>query len=486
MSMEPKPFMPDQQEVEDAGRYFRYMAEFVGFGPEDADAIRRSGLIVEKHLPAIIGRFYTNLLQYPPTRKFFTKADGTVDEDYLQLRMYHQANFWRRSAGGVYDDDYAHFIDYVGRAHTSRGADPRLYIKERYVIGMVGFVQHAIIDALQRELNEYDPELEIAGIKAWNKLCMVILEMLARAYGDERDTESYQALLPVDPQEIHDFSVNAYEKGLGMRRRFDFKDVAVAKVEEIPEGGRKIVEIDGLTIGVFHHKGGWYALLNRCLHRGGPVATGKIMDDSIVCPWHGYTYNITTGRLLLDPTAKLETYPVSIVDDQVILRVPDYMLEEEIAPGTASLLKGGRQPQKDAPGAGVDQSPAQPPKTAPAPAQAQPAAAASGSGPVNGTGLKENEFHTAELQPGQIKLVHVGGEPVAVYNVAGSFYATSDECTHVGGPLSEGKLKGATVVCPWHGSCFDVTSGEATCPPAREPVKTYRVKVEGEIGRVEG
>jgi len=81
-------------------------------------------------------------------------------------------------------------------------------------------------------------------------------------------------------------------------------------------------------------------------------------------------------------------------------------------------------------------------------------------------------------------LVYLEDEPVAIYNVGGEFYATSDVCTHADGPLSEGKLKGNTIICPWHGSCFDVTNGAVLCGPATEPVKTYQVVVEGVIGRV--
>ena len=78
----------------------------------------------------------------------------------------------------------------------------------------------------------------------------------------------------------------------------------------------------------------------------------------------------------------------------------------------------------------------------------------------------------------------IEGEPVTVYNVDGTFYATHNVCTHAGAPLNEGELEGNQVICPWHGSCFDVTSGAATCGPATKPVKTYRVVIDGEIGRV--
>ena len=431
-------------EVDDAGQYFRYMAEFVGFTSDDSDAIRASGLIIEKHLPVIIGNFYTNLLQYPPTRKIFLKKDGSLDEDYLQLRMLHQANFWRRSAGGVYDDDYARFISYVGRAHTSRGADPHLYIAERYVIGMVGFVQHAIIDALNRELHEYDPDLEMQAIKGWNKLCMVILEMLARAYGDEHQGEALGQAQAVDAQSILQLSVESYEKGLGLRRSMETTEVLIAKVDEIPDGERKIVELNGISIGVFHHKGGWYAIHNSCLHRGGPVATGKLIEDQIICPWHGYTYNVTDGKLIMDPSARLEMYTVEIRGEEVILKipVPDEIEDEQM------------------------------PTSKPSESYSQPE-------------LKENNFLVSELKPGQVKLVALDGELVTVYNVDGAYYATHDECTHAGGPLNEGELTGKIIVCPWHFSCFDVTNGEATCLPATESLETYTVVIEGEIGRVE-
>lgn len=111
--------------AEDAGRYFRYIAEFVGFTQDDANTIKESGLIIEKYLPEIVSQFYAHLLRYPPTRKHFLKKDGTIDRDYVQLRMHHLTNFWRRTAAGKYDDDYARYIDYVGRAHTSHGADQR-------------------------------------------------------------------------------------------------------------------------------------------------------------------------------------------------------------------------------------------------------------------------------------------------------------------------------------------------------------------------
>jgi nitrite reductase/ring-hydroxylating ferredoxin subunit len=101
--------------------------------------------------------------------------------------------------------------------------------------------------------------------------------------------------------------------------------------------------------------------------------------------------------------------------------------------------------------------------------------------PVKSEALKDNQFRIDGVPPGSALLVGAA----AVFNVAGSFCATEAKCTHRGGPLNEGKLDGSTVTCPWHGTQYNVCTGAVLRGPATEPVKTYRVIVEGEIGCVE-
>jgi nitrite reductase/ring-hydroxylating ferredoxin subunit len=85
---------------------------------------------------------------------------------------------------------------------------------------------------------------------------------------------------------------------------------------------------------------------------------------------------------------------------------------------------------------------------------------------------------TKDIQPSQMKEVEVAGEKVCVINVDGKFYAIDNVCTHEGGPLAEGTLEGYEVECPWHGSRFDVRTGEVINPPAETPEPVYEVKVE--------
>jgi nitrite reductase/ring-hydroxylating ferredoxin subunit len=90
----------------------------------------------------------------------------------------------------------------------------------------------------------------------------------------------------------------------------------VAASDQLAEGGRLVVDVGDTTIGIFRVRGNVYAYENRCAHQGGPVCQGKIIprvtevieqggesqgfafDESclhIVCPWHGFEYNIETG-----------------------------------------------------------------------------------------------------------------------------------------------------------------------------------------------
>jgi nitrite reductase (NADH) small subunit/3-phenylpropionate/trans-cinnamate dioxygenase ferredoxin subunit len=419
------------------------MAEFIGFSEADAAAIRQTKPVIEKHLPDIVAKFYAHLLRYPPTRRFFLKRDGSIAHDYLELRMRHLTNFWLRTAEGVFDDDYARYVDYVGRAHTSRGADPTIYIAERYVIGQVGMVSHAISEVLSRELRDGDPELEFRAVEAWDKLMMVILELLARAYGHEREAATFDPLAPVDRQMIDRLAERVVVRERGHGEATPVKDVVVTSATDIPDGHRKIVQIDGLSIGIFHHKDRWYALRNSCMHRGGPVSTGPLEGDILICPWHGFQYNITTGECLADPSARLDMYPVTVQNGQIHLQLPDLdaHLGGSVEGGTAVSTMPGL--------------------------------------------LKPNEFRVADIPSGQVRTVQVDGEEAAVYNIDGVFYATGNACTHTGGPLSEGDLAGKIITCPLHGSRFDVTTGAVVEGPADEPLKCYRVSVDGAVGRLE-
>ena len=86
-------------------------------------------------------------------------------------------------------------------------------------------------------------------------------------------------------------------------------------------------------------------------------------------------------------------------------------------------------------------------------------------------------IEASALAPGQATELTVGGKAVALFNVNGTFYATSNTCVHRGGPLGQGFLEGQNVTCPWHSWQYDVTTGENVVNPEMK-VASYPVKVE--------
>lgn len=118
-------------------------------------------------------------------------------------------------------------------------------------------------------------------------------------------------------------------------------EVFVAKVSEFEDGDRRIVTENGREIGVFHSGGTYRAYSNYCLHAGGPVCEGLIInrvlevvtsdgryegqtfgsDVHFVCPWHGYEYDLATGECVGDRSLKLESFDVVRRGDEIFVVV---------------------------------------------------------------------------------------------------------------------------------------------------------------------
>ncbi|MCC6735290.1 MAG: Rieske 2Fe-2S domain-containing protein [Bauldia sp.] len=90
----------------------------------------------------------------------------------------------------------------------------------------------------------------------------------------------------------------------------------------------------------------------------------------------------------------------------------------------------------------------------------------------------------ADLPPGTMKTIDLGGTEVVVANVDGACFAFGGICPHEGGSLGDGELRGAVVTCPWHGARFDVRTGAVIDGYTPEPVPVFEVRTEGEQLRV--
>ncbi|HLG50164.1 MAG TPA: Rieske (2Fe-2S) protein [Chloroflexota bacterium] len=130
----------------------------------------------------------------------------------------------------------------------------------------------------------------------------------------------------------------------------------VATVEEIPPGQRKIVEVSGISLGIFNVGGEFFALRNRCPHQGGPLCQGRLAGilqarepgeyiysrpgEILRCPWHGWEFDIRTGQSWFDPRrVRTRRYPV------------------QIEPGAALLAAADAPPDPEAPAPGLQKGP---------------------------------------------------------------------------------------------------------------------------------
>jgi nitrite reductase/ring-hydroxylating ferredoxin subunit len=96
----------------------------------------------------------------------------------------------------------------------------------------------------------------------------------------------------------------------------------VASLAEIPPGRMFYTEIDGLPIALANVDGTIYAFSDSCRHEGGPLSAGVLIDDTVTCPWHGWTYSVRTGKAIVPPIGlRIPTYEVRIDGEDVFVLI---------------------------------------------------------------------------------------------------------------------------------------------------------------------
>ncbi len=119
-------------------------------------------------------------------------------------------------------------------------------------------------------------------------------------------------------------------------------EVIVAKTSDFDDPGRKVFDVDGMEVGVFKLGGEFYAWENRCPHLDGPACQGRIVPETteavnddrtsrgrefsktemnVACPWHGFEFNIRTGRHPTNNAVRLRAVALRIAGDDIYLDV---------------------------------------------------------------------------------------------------------------------------------------------------------------------
>lgn len=96
----------------------------------------------------------------------------------------------------------------------------------------------------------------------------------------------------------------------------------VAQVAEIAPGSMYYADVDGLPIALANVGGTIYAFSDSCRHQGGPLSAGVLIEDTVTCPWHGWTYSVRTGKAIVPPVGiRIPVFGVEIDGDDVYVLV---------------------------------------------------------------------------------------------------------------------------------------------------------------------
>jgi nitrite reductase (NADH) small subunit len=92
----------------------------------------------------------------------------------------------------------------------------------------------------------------------------------------------------------------------------DAKRVKVAEVGQLGPGQASVVDVEGRTLALFNVDGAFYAMDNACAHRGGPLGEGDLEGRLVMCPWHAWRWDVTTGRNANNPAVTMKCFPVYV------------------------------------------------------------------------------------------------------------------------------------------------------------------------------
>ena len=97
--------------------------------------------------------------------------------------------------------------------------------------------------------------------------------------------------------------------------------VRVSRLNEFPPGSRRVVDVDGVMVAVFHLNEGLFAIEDVCTHDGGELASGELVGREIICPRHGARFDLQTGAVTAPPAYEpVATLPIRVEEGWVEVR----------------------------------------------------------------------------------------------------------------------------------------------------------------------
>jgi len=172
---------------------FGYLAEFIGFGPEDIAAVHGAASVLAPLVPALVDAVYVKLFQYDATKRHFVPAqfgyEGplpesveslTVDHELIQFRKQHLGRYLTTLVTKSYDGKMVEYLDMVGKMHTPKAGKKDLDVPLVQMNVLLGFVADALTATILG-LN-LGRQTEIKTLRAFGKLLWIQNDLINRHY----------------------------------------------------------------------------------------------------------------------------------------------------------------------------------------------------------------------------------------------------------------------------------------------------------------
>jgi hypothetical protein len=177
----------------DLGYHFGYLAEFIGFGPADVDAVHAAAPHLAPLVPGLVDAVYARLFKYDATwRHFLPRQHGyagevpadlaalTPDHPQIGFRKHHLGRYLTALVTRPYDGKMVEYLDMVGKIHTDKAGSKDLNVPLVQMNALMGFVSDALIATVMGL--GLDRDAEVRTVRAFNKLLWVQNDLIVRHY----------------------------------------------------------------------------------------------------------------------------------------------------------------------------------------------------------------------------------------------------------------------------------------------------------------
>ena len=97
--------------------------------------------------------------------------------------------------------------------------------------------------------------------------------------------------------------------------------VRVANTDALKPGECRVITAKGKTLALYNVNNQYFATENSCSHRAGPLGDGILDGDIVTCPWHGWQFDVTTGKREADDQVRLKTFDVMVTSRHVLVKL---------------------------------------------------------------------------------------------------------------------------------------------------------------------